>query len=113
MEIILWIIYATFEGFREGNYWHIKSFYADFKEHTVWSIQRAMVLGIVGIYDYQMVPSCILVFPFFHDGMYYLRRNILNRTLYPKGWLAQSKTSTAFSTKYFPPAVRIICATHL
>jgi len=119
MSLILWCLYALFEGHREGSYWYIKNsifklghlFTIDFKEHIMWTIQRSLVLVLVYISsDWITVACCILVFPFMHDGAYYTRRNWINKGIYPKRFFAQSKTSTAIATKYFPPIVRTICA---
>jgi len=110
--MIFWILYALFEGWREGNYWHIKndrlSLY-NFKEHTLWTMQRALVLIAICQMDWLQYLLCALVFPFIHDGMYYHRRWQLNYRIYSKKWFAQSTTSTAFSTKFFTPVVRTGC----
>lgn len=46
--------------------------------------------------------------PFFHDGMYYMERDVLDRGVYPKGWWSHSSTSTAFMTKFLTPVVRTL-----
>ena len=49
-----------------------------------------------------------LLFPFLHDGLYYLIRNTLSKGSkpYPKGWF--SSGSTARTEKIFTPAVRTV-----
>jgi len=112
--MIYWILYAMLEGYREGNYWGARKTifpYIDFHEHKLWSSQRFAVLSIVIIHINIVVAiACMFVFPFIHDGMYYLRRNMLDPDIYPKGFFDQSTTSTAILTKFFTPMVRTVCA---
>lgn len=111
--MIWWILYALFEGYREGNFWsikHVTKIERNYHEHTLWSFQRAVVLVAICRMDWLMYPCLMLVFPFLHDGAYYFRRNMLDSSIYSKGFMDHSKTSTAILTKYFPPVVRVLCA---
>lgn len=106
---IVWILYSMIEGLREGFYWHFKSHSkknCDFEIHPIFSLQRAAVLSLIGILLYSFIGwqsiisviSMMLIFSFFHNGVYYYTRNKLDETLYPKGWSDQSITSTAKMT---------------
>lgn len=112
--LFIWCLYAILEGYREGNYWHIKPKSRsgrNYYEHFLWSMQRFTVLLLVFIHSgWQTGLSCILVFPFLHDGFYYTRRNELDSRIYSRMVFAQSKTSTAVLTKYFTPIVRTTLA---
>lgn len=113
---ILWVIYSIFEGHREAEYWHLSAITAisSGKEHFNWSIQRLIVI-IIAIFSANLILlksiilflSMMFVFPFLHDGAYYMRRNSLDGS-YPKKWFDQSVTSTAILTKVFTPLVRTI-----
>jgi len=119
----LFIIYAGFEGWREGIYWHVKvgsRFYDWFppvEEHIIFSIQRGIVL-IMGcallltvMSWYWVLASLIgmaLCFSFVHNGAMYLTRNNLDNTVYKKGWMDQSTSSVALTTKFMTPVSRTI-----
>ncbi len=126
LVLILWMLYCNSEGGREGVYWHQKFQGPAIKgnEHNIWSLQRFFVwcLCVIAITNFQyflwtdinVYKPLLLVamFPAIHDGRYYSVRNMmdsvwLNKHPYPKGFFDQSKTSTAFFTKYMPPVVRI------
>ena len=108
---ILWISYAILEGHREGIFFHkVEVDKVGGKIlHTTWTIQRALVLGMILATNLNWwVVALPFVFPFFHDGEYYRTRHTLNYGVYPKKWWAQSTTSTAFLTKFETPVVRTI-----
>lgn len=107
---IAWILYSMLEGLREGFYWHFKSHSkkdCDFEIHPIFSLQRGVVLTLIGILLYTFIGwqsiisvlSMMLIFSFFHNGTYYCTRHKLDESLYPKGWSDQSTTSTAKMTK--------------
>lgn len=112
---ILWMLYANWEGIREGRYWYYK--YQNTRKNIVWvsdehnhfSVQRTLVVigFLIGTANWWFLAVAACMFPFFHDGAYYANRNKLNPHLYSKKWLAQSKTSTAILTRFFTPPVRI------
>ena len=107
---IAWILYSMLEGLREGFYWHFKSHSkkdCDFEIHPIFSLQRGVVLTLIGILLYTFIGwqsiisvlSMMLIFSLFHNGTYYCTRHKLDESLYPKGWSDQSTTSTAKMTK--------------
>ena len=108
---ILWCLYTMFEGWREGILFHKTEFDKPAGRilHINFTIQRALVLGIILIGNFEWwVISLPLVFVFFHDGQYYTTRNKYNRQIYTNKWFAQSSTSTAWSTKFLTPTFRTI-----
>ena len=119
MILILWILYAVWEGLREGRYWYYKNLNEKNKDDIVWvtdehnlfTIQRATVLigFTIAASNWWMILIGMLVFPFFHDGSYYHHRNKIQPNIYPKGWFDHSKKSTARLTKFFTPIVRTVC----
>ena len=111
------------EGKREAHYWHhwiSSSDYLRLKHinlHSLFAQQRGLVLFLMStliIPTYGLlIPTLIgfanaFVFSFFHNGIMYLTRNDLLDKNYPKRWWAQSKGSTAWSTKLMTPKLRTI-----
>jgi len=108
---LIWIFYSLLEGYREAFYWHYKNSNSNIiKEeldiHIIFSTQRGIVLILIGLLLFNYfkwisilyVLSLMLIFSFFHNGMYYKFRNKLNGS-YKLGWKDQSTTSTAKMTK--------------
>ena len=115
---ILWIVYICIEGYREAWYFYnqVNNKNGIKKElHPIFTIQRITVftlllLIIKSILWYKLLMITIaltILSPFFHDGSYYYFRNKIDNA-YPKGWLSQSTTSTAITTKYLTPTIRIV-----
>lgn len=104
---LLWITYSLFEGIREGFYFHNRANSArqdNFEIHPLFFIQRSIVLILIfvpiniqfGMYNSLLfILVQIFTFSFFHDGIYYVTRNNLDKKLYAKRWFDSSKTSTA------------------
>jgi len=103
---ILFCVWAALEGRREADYFHFR--WKDpmtrvEDEHLMFTIQRSIVAilatvactlftGLWGLLGFIPLP---LVFSFFHNGYYYVRRNQLDDSIYQKGWWDQSTTTTA------------------
>ena len=110
---VLWCAYCCYEGWREGLFFHKVEVDKEGGKilHANWTIQRALVLGMILITNlHWWVISLPFVFSMLHNGSYYTTRNKYNRQIYTKKWFAQSTSSTAWSTKFFTPVVRTICA---
>lgn len=109
---IIWIVFGLFMSTFEALYFTHEinsSFHDKINEHPLFVCIRACVLVPLWILTSWKVVLCLAVmFPFIHDGQYYLFREKLVKGTYPKGWFAQSTTSTALSTKYMTPVVRTI-----
>lgn len=111
MKIILlvtWIVYGLAEGFRDANYYHanntsINSVKKDI--HWIYFCQRFILGSLIAWLVYLnssflsttiYSTGLILLFSFFHNGMYYVtRRKLSNKNLYPKGWWSSSTSSEA------------------
>lgn len=96
---IVWIIYAMYEGKREAYYYQAINVF-NLKRpniHWIYALQRGLFLIVVGIgLSSVIVPiSLAFIFPFFHDGFYYMKYNDLLPTVYQKRFKDQSTTSTA------------------
>lgn len=109
--IILILIWTIGEGLREAVSDHKNYNYVKIK-HTVYSLTRAVFYVLVFLYAKVFIlVFAIFIFPFLHDGIYYIFRNYLATQdglakCYPKGWFSQGKT--AVTEAFFTPAVRII-----
>jgi hypothetical protein len=121
--MLLFTLYVLLEGFREGYYWYFKSksggdnktfiFGADI--HSLFAVQRGIIFCLfLFIYqDLVIILSFLLMFSFLHNGMYYTTRSLIakhnnEKDPYPLRFFAQSKTSTALTTKIFTPIIRTI-----
>jgi len=116
---ILFCSWAALEGRREADYFHFR--WKDpmtrvEDEHLMFTIQRSIVAilatvactlftGLWGLLGFIPLP---LVFSFFHNGYYYVRRNQLDDSIYQKGWWDQSTTTTAKVS--FGPVTRTVLA---
>ena len=116
---ILFCAWAALEGRREADYFHFR--WKDpmtrvEDEHRRFTIQRSIVAilaivactlftGFWGLLGFIPLP---MVFSFFHNGYYYVRRNQLDDSIYQKGWWDQSTTTTAKVS--FGPVTRTVLA---
>jgi len=94
--IILWLIYSAFEGEREAYYYDLYPTKHP-NIHWIYFLQRGIVLVIIGWFMWSiLLPlSLAFMFPLLHDGFYYMKRNDLNKNLYPKRFRESSTTSEA------------------
>jgi hypothetical protein len=96
---VIWVIYAIYEGQREAYYYQAISVFNLKRSniHWIYALQRGLFLVVMGL----LLKSIFLpvglafIFPFFHDGFYYIRFNILSPMNYKKRFIDQSSTSTA------------------
>jgi hypothetical protein len=100
----LWIVYAIIEGYREAYYYYamVNTKVVNPKNlHPIFALQRGLIIGSVALFSPDLWNGLLmalilsLIFPFFHDGMYYQTRNELDSRTYPKGWWDFSMTSNA------------------
>lgn len=105
---VIWIILALLNGCRDSFYYHYRMTSIQQKNeniHWIYFCNRFVTWSLIlivhsmyfqtlstGIYG----ASLILVFSFFHNGMYYLVRKKLSKAdIYPKGWWSSSTSSQA------------------
>lgn len=110
---IIWCFFAVFSGHFEAYYYEheVKSSFKDnYNEHPLFvAIRLCVFIPLWILTQWKTAAALFIIFPFFHDGQYYLNRNNLSG-IYPRRWFDQSKTSTAFSTKFLTPLVRTLLA---
>jgi hypothetical protein len=108
ITLILWIVYSSLFGYTDAWYWYsanvgkytVKDFkFKDLHPHFFWT--RSIVGSITGyvmcqnsLLDWFLIMICLgLIFPFFHNGFYYLTRHKIDSTKYPLGFRDMSTTS--------------------
>lgn len=97
--LAIWIIYSIYEGKREAYYYQAINVF-NLKRpniHWIYALQRGLFLIAIGVgLSSIIIPiSLAFIFPFFHDGFYYMKYNDLLPTTYQKRFIDESTTSTA------------------
>ena len=88
LSFLFWILYSFFEGMKEANYNHhrdLSKSHTDIKK-TIYNIQRMLVLITVNINIINHISwlalisfiSMLLIFPYIHNGIYFITRKKLN-----------------------------------
>lgn len=96
-SIICFFLFSATSGFAEAYFWASHPKVNQSWSHITLTILRLFVLIPVFIHDgFWATGSCVLMFPFLHDGMYYVTRNRIDPTKYPDGWLSESTTTGAY-----------------
>lgn len=102
---VCWIISALVEGARDSHFFHNRNTSTNPDKqniHWLFTVERFIVwLLIIKIYSFHSSIlntgifgfSLILIFSFFHNGVYYKIRHQLDNNVYPKGWWDSSVTS--------------------
>lgn len=108
--ILGWIIYSSIFGYTDAWYWYsanvgkysVKDFkFKDLHPHFFWV--RSLVGSIFSlvicessIINWFLIMICFgMIFPFFHNGVFYKTRNEIDPTKYPLGFRDMSTTSIA------------------
>ena len=92
--LILWFVYASIEGYRDGDYWRIVSLTGFKRNHNLMFIQRLSIGLALALMQREMILMLLvygLTFSLWHNGFYYISR----KDVYKKGFFDASKTSTA------------------
>jgi len=122
--ILVWIAYMICEGDKEAFLYHYAAFTTkslNVNLHSMFLFQRslafsafvlALALNIQLWISVALISlGLIAISPFFHDGMYYYMRNMIDG-IYPKKWLDQTKDTTsstaAWSSKFESALARIV-----
>lgn len=113
---IVSICFASLEGKREGWYWWMKHVIGTHDiywetllgvnkighEHTYFTMLRSCFYGLIYLTcGLPVMIGCALMFPLFHDGLYYTERNNINPNDYKKRFTDYSTESTAIFTFKF------------
>lgn len=110
---IIWCFFAVFSGHFEAYYYEHESkssFKDNYNEHPLFvAIRLCLFIPLWILTNWQIAVGLFIIFPFFHDGQYYLNRNNLSG-IYPRRWFDHSTSSTAISTKVLTPLVRTLFA---
>lgn len=111
--IAIWITYAIYEGKREAYYYQLVAVMGVIRPniHWIYLLQRGLFLVVIGLGLWSItIPIALaFIFPFFHDGFYYMKYNDLYPAAYPerfsfkyllekvsnKRFISESTTSTA------------------
>lgn len=97
--IAIWIVYSIYEGKREAYYYQAINIFSLKRPniHWIYALQRGLFLiGIgLGLSSIILPISLAFIFPFFHDGFYYMKYNDLYPDVYKKRFIDESTTSTA------------------
>ena len=119
LTALVFMVYSSFEGIREAYYFYAKiyipkeSSLAKINEHAMFSIQRGIFILVCSALNYFLIShltywslltsffSLSLMFPFWHDGFYYMYRNNINPETYPKRFFDNTTTSNALQNYNF------------
>jgi hypothetical protein len=76
--------------------------------HFYYSILRTLVaIPIIVYMNWKCFIGLGFMFPFFHDGSFYVTSSRWYANYRIKGWWSMSENSSSFYTKYLTPQVRI------
>jgi len=115
--VLLWIVYSSLFGYCDAYYWYganvgkycLKEFkFKDLHPHFFW--MRSIVGSVtafgmanVNFLNWFLITIFLgMIFPFFHNGFYYLTRNKIDSSVYQLGFRDMSKTSIANVNFTFP-----------
>lgn len=100
---VFWMLYLTFEGFREGFYNHFKnnskkSFNFEInpffiQKIIVFILSSYILYNTYGISSIAPILSLLMFISFFYSGSYYYTRNKLDDRLYTLRWKSKSTSS--------------------
>jgi hypothetical protein len=112
-NFILWILFAASCGVMEAFFFHgyIRNVRPMMDIHKVLTIHRVVVFMCIfrGFDALVLLIPAVITFPFIHDGIYYMTRNILNPVVYRKSFFDQSRdTSAKFSYSFFYRALLFV-----
>ena len=115
--LILWNLYSFFEGVREANSKHHKEFsksLTDIKSPIIYNLQRGLVLLIINLHLLTHIswwallslPAMALIFPYIHNGTYFLMRNKLNPNIFTKGSCEDCQNKEEQPSMYLKNSIR-------
>ncbi len=118
ITLVIWIIYSSYEGKREAFYYQVVGIFGLKRPNIHWMfvIQRTLFLIVIGLFLNSIVipVSLFIIFPFFHDGFYYMKYNDLYPNIYKRRFEAESDSSTAiFEFSFLARSLMLIIGTVL
>lgn len=100
--LFLFIWYSLVQGYKQAYYYHNRHLTTEnlhgyyFAEALIYGLLISIILGYK---EYLLIfvdlISYGLIFPYFHDGMYYVTRNNLDNNIYKMRWYSETNTSEA------------------
>lgn len=115
--ILLVLTFYIFVAIFEAHYFDLqrrsKLVYKDV--HVILTFVRLPVWLMLGIYSgWWYAFAAVLMFPMVHDGVYYVVRHSLHKSLFKNGFFDYSHEDTAFLTfKFNLRAIMFTCGTIL
>jgi len=99
--ILIFVCYSLLQGFIDAHTYHYQNTSSSpggLNLHPFLSTIRGFILILIYFICNHIlfIVGLVLIFSFFHNGMYYLTRNKLDPNLYKKKWMDSSTTSTSF-----------------
>lgn len=97
---LLWLLFAAFSAIGEGFFEYVirsSGIELKFNEHFPFTLLRILFWLLIWRHVDELLPCVALgaMFPFIHDGVYYVTRNRLQPGLYKNGFWDYSITSGA------------------
>ena len=108
--------FLVFSSIVEGLFWsRYRGTYEkwSFDNPHGWLVLMRCSVWVMFLPDWMLVSAMILSFPFFHDGIYYTTRHLINKDDYPKHFFDVSTTSKALSMSFKWRLILMIVASHL
>ena len=110
--LIGFILYSLLEGWREANADYCKEqlpethWFRLINQHPYYMVQRGIVIFLIGLYNWWLMIPMVLIFSYFHNGMYFCRRNLLDDTIYKLRWKDEGtggwqKMDFNYDTRFF------------
>lgn len=98
---LMWLLFAAFSAIGEAFFEHVirsNGIELKFNEHLPFTLIRLVFWLLIWRYIEEFLPCFALaaMFPFIHDGVYYITRNKLQPGTYKKGFWDYSLTSGAY-----------------
>jgi len=108
IHFVYWIFISASFGFIEAIMFHVadynklKKFNKQYNDiHVFFTLQRIMIyIAMFTSFRHMVLLAipCMMVFPFFHDGVYYMMRNKLLPIIYERGFFDSPSISNTAKT---------------
>lgn len=93
---LCFLVFSYLSGVLEGYFWASRPKVKQLSSHAMLTfIRMCVALPIFWYEGFWNVVFCVFIFPFIHDGAYYVTRNNINPSIYKKRWFDSSLTTGA------------------